>query len=78
MQEAIDQAERVAWPPPSGHDFITVAQRQLAGAGAACSIPLVDGTRIVGAMTLERSPALHAAELALLADVARLAGPCSN
>ena len=76
MQEAIDQAESVAWPAPSGHDFITVALRQLAGAGAACSIPLVDGTRIVGAMTLERAaPPFSLPELALLADVARLAGP---
>ena len=76
MQEAIDRADGVAWPPPSGHDFITVAQRQLAGTGAACSIPLVEGTRIVGAIALERSARpFTLGELAQLADVARLAGP---
>ena len=76
MQEAIDQAEAVAWPAPAGHDFITLAQRQLAETGAACTVPLVDGTRIVGALTLERAaPPFSLPELAQLADVSRLAGP---
>jgi multidrug resistance efflux pump len=76
MQEALDQAQPVAWPPLAGQDLVTLAQRQLAGSGAACSLPLVDGTRAVGALTLERAaPAFSEAELALLADIARLAGP---
>jgi biotin carboxyl carrier protein len=76
MQEAIDQADAVAWPAPAGDDFITLAQRQLAGTGATCSIPLVEGTRIVGALTLERpAPPFSLPELAALGDVARLAGP---
>jgi biotin carboxyl carrier protein len=76
MQEAIDQAQAVAWPAPPGQDFITVAQRQLAGTGAVCTVPLVDGTRIVGALTLERAaPAFTLPELAVLGDAARLAGP---
>lgn len=76
MQEAIDQAQAVAWPAPPGHDFIILAQRQLAGTGAACTVPLVDGTRIVGALTLERAaPPFTLPELALLGDAARLAGP---
>jgi len=76
MQEAIDQAEGVAWPAPPGHDFITLAHRQLAPAAAACTLPLVEGTRIVGAITLERTaPAFSLPELAQLGDVARLAGP---
>src|SRR4051812_32311341 len=54
MQEAVDQQQPVACPS-GAHDRITLAQRQLAGAGAVCSVPLVDGTRIVGAMTLERA-----------------------
>jgi RND family efflux transporter MFP subunit len=39
-------------------------------------VPLVEGTRIVGAITLERAaPAFSLPELAQLADVARLCGP---
>jgi biotin carboxyl carrier protein len=76
MQEAIDQAETVAWPPPAGHDLITLAHQQLAGGGAACTVPLVDGTRAVGAITLERAaPPFSLPELALLGDLSRLAGP---
>ena len=76
MQEALDQADAVAWPPLPGTDPITLAQRQLAGSGAACTVPLVDGTRVVGAITLERSArAFTVAELQLLHDVSRLAGP---
>ena len=76
MQEAIDQHQPVAWPAAAGSDCITLAQRQLGGPGCACTVPLVDDTRVVGALTIERTaPAFSAAELALLADVARLAGP---
>ncbi len=76
MQEALDQGQAVAWPPADAQDVIALAQRQLAGAGAACSLPLVDGSRVVGALTLERAaPAFGAQELALLADLSRLAGP---
>lgn len=76
MQEALDQHVAVAWPPVDGRDLVTLAHRQLAGAGAACTIPLVDGTRIVGALTLERAaPAFDGSELAALHDLSRLAGP---
>ncbi len=76
MQEALDQQRTVAWPAGPREDGITLAQRQLASSGAACSVPLVDGTRMVGALTLERAaPAFVASELALLADLSRLAGP---
>jgi multidrug resistance efflux pump len=76
MQEALDQQQGVAWPVPAGSDFITLSHRQLAASGAACTVPLVDGTRVVGALTLERSaPAFTAGELQLLGDVSRLAGP---
>ncbi|MCG2593781.1 HlyD family efflux transporter periplasmic adaptor subunit [Ramlibacter sp. XY19] len=74
MQEALDQQQVVAWP--AGPEHITLAHRQLAAAGAACSIPLVDGTRVLGAVTLERAaPAFTAAEMTALADLSRLAGP---
>lgn len=77
MQEAIDQHQPVARPAPDGVDRITLAHRQLAASGqACCSLPLVDGTRIVGALTLERaSPAFDALDIALLQDLSRLAGP---
>jgi multidrug resistance efflux pump len=76
MQEALDQGDAVTWPALPGTDPITLAQRQLAGGGAACSLPLIDDTRAVGALTLERSArAFTAAEVRLLQDVSRLAGP---
>lgn len=76
MHEALDQRQPVAWPAPAGADVITLAHRQMAGAGCVCTVPLVDGDRIVGAVTLERAaPAFHEAERALLADISRLAAP---
>lgn len=76
MQEALDQRQPVAWPAPPGRDLITLAQRQLAHAGAACSVPLVDGTRVVGALTLERATASFTSmEVDALHDLSRLAGP---
>lgn len=76
MQEALDQQQAVAWPPLPQQDLVTLAHRQLAASGAAFTVPLVDGTRIVGALTLERAaPAFGAAELDRLADLSRLAGP---
>jgi RND family efflux transporter MFP subunit len=76
MQEALDQAQAVAWPAPAGQDLVTLAQRQLAGSGAACSLPLVEGTAMIGAIAVERAaPAFSPRELAWLADLSRLAGP---
>lgn len=76
MYEALDQRQPVSWPALAGADPITLAHRQLAGAGCACTVPLVDDDRMVGALTLERSAgAFSAGELALLADVSRLTGP---
>ena len=76
MHEALDQQQSVAWPPLPDADLITLAQRQLAGQGAACSLPLVDGTAVVGALTLERSlRGFTPAELQWLEDLSRLAGP---
>lgn len=76
LHEAIDQQRAVCWPDGDAGAAITLAQRQLAGAGSACTVPLVDDTRIVGALTLERAaPPFNPIELAALADVARLVGP---
>lgn len=75
MQEALDQQRGVACPPPPGQDLVTLAQRQLAGNDSACSLPLVDDGRIVGALTLERAAPFAAQELALLDDLSRVVGP---
>ena len=75
MQEAVDQQRSVAWPAIAGQGFTTLAQRQLAGGAAVCSVPLVEDTRIVGALTLERADAFDTFELAQLDDLSRLAGP---
>jgi biotin carboxyl carrier protein len=76
MQEALDQQQAVAWPQLPQQDLVTLAHRQLAASGAACTVPLVDGTRVVGALTLERAaPAFGAVEIDGLADLSRLAGP---
>lgn len=76
MQEALDQQQAVAWPPLPQQDLVTLAHRQLAASGAACTVPLVDGTRVVGALTLERAaPAFSGVEIDRLADLSRLAGP---
>lgn len=77
MHEALDQSMSVAWPqvalaaPP-----VTLAQQQLAGTGQACSVPVVSGGKVVGALTLERAaPAFSLPEIALCEDIASFAGP---
>ncbi len=77
MHESIDQGLAVCWPPLAAQPPVGIAQRQLAGAGHACSVPLVAQGRAIGALTLERSdpPAFTAAEIALCEDAASFAGP---
>lgn len=77
MHEALDQRLCVAWPPAIPDPPISLAQRQLAGAGQACSVPLVAGPRVVGALTLERDNGVpfQPAQLALCEDIAAFAGP---
>lgn len=77
MHESIDQGLAVCWPPLLAQPPVSIAQRQLAGAGHACSVPLVAQGRAIGALTLERadSPAFTAAEIALCEDVAGFAAP---
>ncbi|WP_395689907.1 HlyD family efflux transporter periplasmic adaptor subunit [Caenimonas koreensis] len=78
MHEACDQSRSCAWPPVSDSgDPILQAQRQLAAAGSACTVPLVDRQRIVGAMAVQRDGqvAFTRDELAVLEDIASFAGP---
>jgi len=59
MDEAIDQRGTVAYPSRPGHEPRVVrAHAELARhgeAGAICTIPLLEGRRFVGALTLERA-----------------------
>ena len=76
MHEALDQSQSVAWPPLVAHPPISLAQRELAGAGQACSVPIVVAGKAIGALTLEREGIpFSLAELALCEDVASFAGP---
>src|SRR5262245_16569084 len=57
MDEAIDQQGTVVYPPESGREARVVrAHTELAREelGAICTIPLIEGRRFVGALTLER------------------------
>jgi RND family efflux transporter MFP subunit len=81
MDEAIDQQGTVVYPPPPGREARVVrAHAELARQaepGAVCTIPLIEGRRIVGAMTLER-PAerpFDAMTIELCEVVAAVAGP---
>ncbi|HVZ46416.1 MAG TPA: efflux RND transporter periplasmic adaptor subunit [Ramlibacter sp.] len=78
MHEACDQARGIAWPVAREADHaIAQAQRQLAGRGAAASVPLVDGTRIVGALTVVRHDPIPFGpdDLLLLEEIAGFCGP---
>jgi multidrug resistance efflux pump len=61
MDEAVDQEATVVYPPPSGtfavgeHAHVDLAQHH--DAGAICTVPLVCGGKIAGAVTLERPEA---------------------
>ena len=76
LHEAVDQWQPVAWPPVGSHDTVVQAQRQLAGQGAALSVPLVDGGQVVGAMALQRpGTGFSADDVALAEDIAAWCGP---
>lgn len=77
MYEAADQRLSIAWPPLLAHPPVSLAQRQLAGSGQACSVPVVSGADVIGAVVLERdsNPRFLAAEIAVCEDVCSFAGP---
>jgi multidrug resistance efflux pump len=58
MEEALDQRASVVIPPLPAHPLrVSLAHEALGrqfGAGAICSIPLVDAGHVVGVLTLER------------------------
>ncbi len=81
MDEAIDQRGTVVYPSAPGHEARVVrAHTELARQpepAAICTIPLIEGRRLVGAMTLER-PAdrpFDAMTIELCEVLAAVAGP---
>ncbi len=83
MDEAIEQARVLVSPAPDQSEASLVqirAQTQLleqATLGGVCTIPLVDGDRLVGAMTLARplGQSFDQATVELCRNIATLAGP---
>ncbi len=81
MEEAVDQQATVLYPPPADKEArVTRAHTELArqhGSGAICSIPLSQGDRVLGALTLERpgDRPFDPPTVELCEAVAGLAGP---
>lgn len=81
MHEAADQGRSIAWPAiaDGAHGAggpIAQAQRQLAGHGAAASVPLVADGRIVGVATLVRAAQpFSAREIRFVEDAGLLCAP---
>lgn len=81
MDEAVDQDRSVSFPPMEGDEnTITQAHKQLltrAGGGSTCSVPISEGGKIIGALTLERetSTPFAAAELEQLDQILAVVAP---
>lgn len=81
MDEVFDQQAVVVYPAPSDRPpVVTRAHTELAvrsGAGAICSVPLSDGGRVAGVLTLERSGdrPFDGAAVELCEALGALAGP---
>ena len=81
MEEAIDQAEAVVFPPERDNRAVVshaheALLRESEG-GSAATFPLVSGDRIVGALTLERAPGYRfdVPSLDICEAVVSIAGP---
>lgn len=81
MDEAMAQQAALVHPAPAGGEArITRAHEQLSrdhGAGTICTVPFAEGTRMIGALTLERAAdrPFDASTVELCEAVASLAGP---
>lgn len=81
MDEALDQGATVAHPAlPGGESRVTRAHGDLArqsDAGAVCTVLLPEGSRVVGALTLERpgGRAFEAATVEFCETLASVVGP---
>lgn len=75
MHEAMDQRQRIVWPPAEGAAtaLVTSAHRRYAeeaGAQALVSLPLMHDGQVAGVLMLERRSALTAADIDYLDSVA--------
>ncbi|MBY0468812.1 MAG: GAF domain-containing protein, partial [Burkholderiaceae bacterium] len=75
MHEAMDQRQRIVWPPADGaaSALVTSAHRRYAeeaGATALVSLPLLHDGQVAGVLMLERRSALAAADIDYLDSVA--------
>jgi RND family efflux transporter MFP subunit len=81
MEEAVDQEAVVAHPPIASDALeVSAAHADLCaahGSGAVCSIPLLDGTEIVGALCFELLPgsSFQARDVAFAEQAGALLGP---
>jgi RND family efflux transporter MFP subunit len=81
MDEVLDQRATIVHPPAAGQPArVTRAHAELArqhGTGAVCSIPLGDGGRTFGALTLERSAEVpfDSATVELVEAIGAVLGP---
>jgi hypothetical protein len=81
MDEAIDEGATISYPPaPDAPPRIVAAHAHLArrqGVGALCSVPLIQGQQIIGAISLERADGdpFDGAAIALLEALSRTVGP---
>ena len=81
MEEAIDQAESVVFPPERDNRAVVAHAHEAllreSEAGSAATFPLVSGNQIVGALTLERAPGYRfdVPSLDICEAVVAIAGP---
>ena len=81
MEEAVDQAETVVFPPERENRAVVVHAHEAllreSEAGSAATFPLVSGSQIVGALTLERAPGYRfdVPSLDICEAVVAIAGP---
>ena len=81
MEEAVDQAESVVFPPEHDNRAVVVHAHEAllreSEAGSAATFPLVSGEHIVGALTLERAPGYRfdVPSLDICEAVVAIAGP---
>ena len=82
MEEALDQKSTVIYPDPPGRIQVVLAHEVVArtGPSAVCTVPFAHGTRLVGAVTLERSvdSPFDTGTVELIDAAAALAGPALN
>ena len=84
MEEAIDQGERVVYPPvENARPVVTRAHEALvqeSAAGSAATFPLRHGDRVIGALTLERAAGhrFDSTALTVCDAIAAAAGPIAD